>query len=477
MRFTFTIRGREYEYDFFTFAREVLQYSLLQEDPHHAWCTELDQHHKRSLWLEPRYTYKSTVFTKAYPIWRLLRNPNLRILIVNATAGNAEAFLHEIVTHYLQNERLLDVYHHVIGLEPLDRRSAKKKSIVLNTRTKTFSEPSIRTIGALGNLVSAHYDLIIVDDLCNLADRASTAIREKKKQWIQDLFSVLVPEGELVVVGTHWHFDDVYSFIINELNPHLPEEYKYHIRCESCYTEDGKPRYPHILSAKRLDAYRIEEGLPHFSCQYLNQPIPSEQQIFKLELMHKVPASAIDLQRAEAFAFCDPSLGVADYSAIVTVLVQDDRWTVFHCDLSHETHSKLIDKLIEFHRFFACKVVGIEANSLGKAQSDTELSNFELVLRERQALAGVTVPYKLVWHKAPKLARIESIEPHYSNGQLQFLDSWNREYPGLIEQLIHFPLAAHDDGPDALAGAIELITEYTAARRASKREVLYPRAR
>jgi hypothetical protein len=29
----------------------------------------------------------------------------------------------------------------------------------------------------------------------------------------------------------------------------------------------------------------------------------------------------------------------------------------------------------------------------------------------------------------------------------------------------------------ALAGAIELITEYTAARRASKREVLYPRAR
>ncbi len=46
-----------------------------------------------------------------------------------------------------------------------------------------------------------------------------------------------------------------------------------------------------------------------------------------------------------------------------------------------------------------------------------------------------------------------------------------------MEQLIHFPLAAYDDGPDALAGAIELITEYTAARRASKREVIYPRAR
>jgi hypothetical protein len=38
--------------------------------------------------------------------------------------------------------------------------------------------------------------------------------------------------------------------------------------------------------------------------------------------------------------------------------------------------------------------------------------------------------------------------------QLVFLTSWNRDYPLLIEQLIHFPLAAHDDGPDALAGAV-----------------------
>jgi len=53
------------------------------------------------------------------------------------------------------------------------------------------------------------------------------------------------------------------------------------------------------------------------------------------------------------------------------------------------------------------------------------------------------VLYKLVWHTAPKLARIESIEPIYTSGQLQFVDSWNREYPELIEQFIHFPLAAH----------------------------------
>ena len=473
MQFHLEIDGARKALTLFSFAREYLGYNLLRVDPHLAWCRELDLHRPRSLWLEPRYTYKSTVFTKAYPIWRLLRDPNLRILIVNATAENAEAFLSEIVGHYLRNKKLIDLYRLLFDLKPLDPLSAKTKSIVLKTRSRNFSEPSIGTVGALGNLVSAHYDLIIVDDLCNIDDRESPAIRGKKKRWFQDLVSVLAPEGELVVVGTHWHFDDVYSFIINELNPQLPPRFKYFVQRESCYTDDGKPRFPKILSQKRLEAYRIEKGPLLFACQYLNQPIPTEHQIFKLEALHTVPKSGIDLQRAEAFAFCDPSLGVSDYSAIVTIVKHNHSWTVFHCDLSRLPHSRLIDKIIELHAFFNYKVIGIEANSLGKAKSDTELSNFELVLKERQNKIGLNVPYKLIWHNAPKLARIESIEPHFSSGQLQFLDSWNQDYPELIEQLVHFPLAAHDDGPDALAGVIALITEYYKARA----QVLYPRAR
>ena len=65
----------------------------------------------------------------------------------------------------------------------------------------------------------------------------------------------------------------------------------------------------------------------------------------------------------------------------------------------------------------------------------------------------------MVFHYKRKHVRIEALEPYISNGQLLFLQTWNRDYPLLIEQLIHFPLAAHDDGPDALAGAVQLITQ------------------
>jgi len=68
--------------------------------------------------------------------------------------------------------------------------------------------------------------------------------------------------------------------------------------------------------------------------------------------------------------------------------------------------------------------------------------------------------------------RIEALEPYISNGQLLFLTSWNRDYPLLIEQLVHFPLAAHDDGPDALAGAVQFITQGQ-----NRNKVLVPRGR
>jgi hypothetical protein len=57
-------------------------------------------------------------------------------------------------------------------------------------------------------------------------------------------------------------------------------------------------------------------------------------------------------------------------------------------------HSKLIDKIVELYCFFNYKVLGIEANSLGKAKSDNRASNFELVLRERQSAFGVIVHWR-----------------------------------------------------------------------------------
>ena len=446
-----------YTLDFFTFAKKVLGYTLLEKEIHRPWCNELDQRNPRILTLEPRHTYKTTVYMKAYPIWRLFENTNLRILLASAVSENVQNFLSEISGHYLRNGRLIELYQAKYHKRPLSPLAEKKKKITLSTRTVNHAEPSIAVIGALGNIVSAHYDIIIVDDLCNEEDRESPTIREKKKRWFQDLFSVLSPHGEIILVGTRWHFDDVYGDIVAKLNPALPPDFKFKTRIESCYLEDGiTPRFPNILSAPRLNALKIEKGPLLFACNYLNNPMSEEAQIFHLEDMITMPKKDVDLTKAKAIAFCDPSKGASDSSCIITLLLlPDSSWLVFSCYQSIAPHSKLIGQIVKNQSFFKYEVAGIEANEI-KAKVDKTISPFEHVLKEREAEENVTVPYKLVWHTTPKASRIRSIEPYFVNGQLKFLDSWNQDYPTLVEQLVQFPLASHDDGPDTLAGVIAL---------------------
>jgi hypothetical protein len=44
--------------------------------------------------------------------------------------------------------------------------------------------------------------------------------------------------------------------------------------------------------------------------------------------------------------------------------------------------------------------------------------------------------------------------------------------PYRVEQLLHYPLAAHDDGPDALAGTVQLIL-----KEKERAAILMPRGR
>ena len=252
--------GKTKELNFFTFSKYVLGYSKFT-DVHRKWAEEAESSHKRKLFLKPRGTFKSTLFTTSYILWRLVINPNERILICNATNDNAEAFLREITSHLIRNKRFIDIFGKLI-----DERASKVSSITLTNRTTHSKEPSISCIGVLGNLVSSHYSLIIADDLCNAADRESESIRAKKKAWYQDLLSILDPNGEIVVVGTPWHFSDLYSYIENDLNHKLKPEEQYLIIKEGCYHEDNiTPRFPDILPVDVLDRLKIEKGPLEFS--------------------------------------------------------------------------------------------------------------------------------------------------------------------------------------------------------------------
>lgn len=440
--------------DLFHFTRDILGYDRLLNDPHKRWCDQAGMHFSRALYLKPRATYKSTIYTIADTIWRLLENPDLRILIANATLDQAQQFLSEITGQYKRNEKLRALHYALHGCEPLGNGRASSDRLFLDSRKIIRKEASIATIGALGNIVSSHYDIIKVDDLCNLEDRESPAIRERKKRWYENLIAILERDGELQVVGTRWHDQDCYDYIINHVNPKLPDSDKYVIDVEPCWLDDGRtPRFPAILSKEKLATLKAEMGPLVFACQEELLPLSSEHQLFKPADIRTIPHSAANPFNCERYGGLDPSEGGEDFSSFVSVCKTDeDKLLVFHAELENEPQSEAIVKLVRFQKTYRYRKFWLEMNSLGIAPSawkNGDRSNFEILLAQEEKKQKVKVPYVPVWQSSNKKTRISSLQPHYVNGSLLFWDTWAEDYPTLVTQLQRHPMG-HDDGPDVL---------------------------
>lgn len=74
-------------------------------------------------------------------------------------------------------------------------------------------------------------------------------------------------------------------------------------------------------------------------------------------------------------------------------------------------------------------------------------------LTRQSNLAGVYLPVRHVVHTGDKHLRIQSLQPLIANGTIRL----SRKHRKLFDELIQFPMAAHDDGPDALALVIEAL--------------------
>jgi predicted phage terminase large subunit-like protein len=449
--------NKKKEITFYIFAKYILGYSKLT-DVHKLWCVDSENISKRKLILRPRGTYKSTLHTVSYILWRIIQNPNIRILIANSTSDNAEAFLREITSQLIRNTKFTDVFGKL-----LDANASKVSSITVNTRTKHAKEPTVSCIGVLGNLVSNHYDLVLCDDLCNAADRESESIREKKKAWYRDLLSILEPDGEIVVVGTPWAYSDLYAYIEHELNPKLLPAEQYLIIKEGCYLEDGiTPKFPAILPIEILERLKIEKGPLEFSSQYMVKVMPQEAQIFfenDFKTFDYLGTNRVKdgdkVYEVEFVGYCDLSIGKSkssDFTALVT-LGKGKEGTVYIVDIVLERMppDRTMEVIFAKHKIFDYKKYGVESNVFQ--------SLFSEQMKKYSAEHQCYLPVIEVGHSSNKNLRIQSLQPLIKQGLLKIRSDWkdDRDYKELINQFVYFPLGGHDDGPDSVEGAFSLL--------------------
>lgn len=132
--------------------------------------------------------------TAAYVLWRLLRNPEERILVVSASKDRADAF-----SVFLK--RLIDEMPLLQHLRP--RPGQRDSNIAFDAGPSSAHQaPSVRSVGITGQLTGGRATIIIADDVEVPKNSMTQTMRDKLAEAVKEFDAVLVPDGEIIYLGT-----------------------------------------------------------------------------------------------------------------------------------------------------------------------------------------------------------------------------------------------------------------------------------
>lgn len=202
-----------YKHSLAATATTLLGYKDINHHTHSEVVEALESTTKRKLIVMPRGTFKSSICSVAYPIWLLINNPNLRILLDGEVYTNSKNFLREIKLH-LVNHRLTNLFGNFET-----RRCWTEGEIIIQQRKKVLKEASITASGIGSEKTGQHYDVIIMDDLNSPSNSNTQEGREKVIQHYRYNTSILEPDGTMVIVGTRYSETDIIAYALkNEIN-------------------------------------------------------------------------------------------------------------------------------------------------------------------------------------------------------------------------------------------------------------------
>jgi hypothetical protein len=155
---------------------------------------------------------KSITVTVDYVTWKIVNNPNFRVLIVSQTQRLAADFLYAIkqrLTHPMYEE-LQQAYAAGVGFKSKTASwQATRVTFGDELRESSEKDPNIEAVGIGGQIYGKRADMILIDDAVTLSNANDF---ERQIKWLtQDVRSRLNPTGKLIVIGTRVSAVDLYK--------------------------------------------------------------------------------------------------------------------------------------------------------------------------------------------------------------------------------------------------------------------------
>lgn len=394
------------------FSENTLGYN--NSEHHMEWLsvaqeTLTDNEPRKIVVQAPRNHSKTTDFSIQAPLWLVGNNPNLRILIVSDTSGQAVAILRAIKNIIENNDEYKDVFGE---LKPKYPEKWAENEIIVNRNTKE-KDATFNAVGVGGAILSKRADIIICDDLLNKDNTKTYEQRKKTEEWFNDvLMPVLDPEhGKLIFVGTVFHSEDLitkkmtdptydvklkYQAIIREADRQdLWAEYRsimlsdpfdgkklanaYYAEHQEEMDAGAIVLWPQRWSYKRLFDERVSVGSRSFNLMYQNIVIDDETAIFKESWIDK--AARKDLRMWREYKVAEDVWGIksrgggvdlavskkkeANDTAIATVgwSEVEKKYVLMHAQLGKFSPSQTRGNIQEEYNNFDHQAIIVESNA------------------------------------------------------------------------------------------------------------------
>jgi predicted phage terminase large subunit-like protein len=451
------------EHSLYFFAKGILGFDWLVPHIHGPVCLMLeDRTKRRKKFVLPRGWLKTTVCTQAYPIWRAVHDPNLRVLLAQNNQDNARKKLKVIRESFETNALLRALYPEVL---PTPSCVWSASSLCLN-RSKAQPESTFECIGVRGQPTSRHYNIIIEDDTVapdfdELGQETLAPSHDdvrKAVAWHSLALPLLTNPStdEIIVVGTRWYEHDLMSHI--ERNEPQYETIERSCREDSNGVSDprGMVTYPERFDADVLAEYETTLGPYFFSTLMLNRPVGIGDMLFRAEWLREYeelpPRQSLHVYTTIDPA-TDPELSTSraddlDYSVVMTCGKDMITGDIYVLDYFRERCNPGDMAAAIFEQVLTWRpiVVGYEDVAYQKS-----LDYWLKELMRQRSQFFILEPIKRVGRKS-KETHIMGLQPIAAAGAL-YLRSWMND---LRTEFLSFPRGAHDDLIDALAMQTQL---------------------
>ena len=421
-----------YTVDIEAFIKEVL--GLQVEWFHKEWLELIEENDFVSL-LAPRGHGKSTIIG-AYVIWRILQDPNIRILQVTINQDKAGEMMSFVQSALLTNDKIKDIWGELKNPTEWSKSAIR---VAKRSPGPPHKEPTLSVVGVTSSMVGGHYDLIILDDVTDAKNSRTEHRRRDLVNWYNmTLLPMLEPDGKIISIGTKWHELDIHSYFQKQ------DRYTNKRYVAILDEEKGEVLWPERWTFQKLMEVKNEVGTAGFYMQYQNEVVSDEDAIIKWDwITRSYDEYVFPEQPYKVYMGIDlaSSGDEADYFTISVIAVKDGKVYVVDSFRGHLTMSEQFRKILWMDQRWRPRKIGIDSAAQQKSIVDH-------LIEKNPSLPIVPVKPSIV---NDRMSRVQRLSVLFEQNRV-FMDS---AYEYYADELTMFPRGAHDDSIDSICFALE----------------------